>query len=390
MIPFEEAYSKVMESAVLMGTERIPLDNALHRILAEDVISDVDMPPFNKAAVDGYACRSQDLHLDLEVIELIPAGVEPVKKIGKGECSKIMTGARVPDGADTVIMVEHTQMLEDNKIRFAKGKSGSNICSLGEDVKKNSIVITKGSLIRPQEIAIMASTGNTHPNVFKPVDVAVISTGDELVEPDQKPGPSQIRNSNAMQLLSQIESIGCKSIYSGIAKDNKNAIEEKITVSLSGSDVVILSGGVSMGDYDYVPQVFNELGIEIIFKSVAIQPGRPTVFCKKDHQRIFGLPGNPVSSFILFEILVKPFLYKMMGHDFRPRIFRMPMSKSYSRRKSVRKSLLPVMFSDDGVIPVEYHGSAHIHAYTGTDAVVIVDIGKTEIAKGEIVDVRQI
>jgi molybdopterin molybdotransferase len=154
--------------------------------------------------------------------------------------------------------------------------------------------------------------------------------------------------------------------------------------------VVILTGGVSMGEYDYVPAVMKELDVEILFKSIAIQPGRPTVFGKRGGQFIFGLPGNPVSSFVLFEIMVKPFLRKMMGNNDKPVLFKLPMGKKYIRKKTGRKSMLPVEIKEGKVFPVEYHGSAHIHSYTKTQGVISIEIGATEIMEGEFIDVRPI
>ncbi len=391
MISFEEAYSTVIRAAKIVDLEKVTLEDSLNRILAEDVISDVDMPPFNKAAVDGFACRKEDLADELRIIEMIPAGRSPVKKVEANQCAKIMTGAMVPQGADTVIMVEHTKLIDENKIKFIREKTSINICYLAEDVKRGETVLKKGLRIKPQDIAVMASVGYVNPLVYRKVTVGVISTGNELVEPDKRPVQSQIRNSNASQLVAQINRLGLKAHYFGIALDTPESTHKMITRALAESDVILLTGGVSMGDYDYVPKIFEELGIHIFFKSVAIQPGRPTLFCEKEGKYLFGLPGNPVSSFVLFEILVKPFLFKLMGHDYHVFTVRAPMGIDYFRKKSTRKSLLPVLLREDGkVYPVEYHGSAHIHSYVKTDGVIIIEIGDTELLKGEMVDVRQI
>ncbi|MCD4664912.1 MAG: molybdopterin molybdotransferase MoeA [Bacteroidales bacterium] len=391
MIKFEEALEIVEKSAFRLETERIDLNESLNRILAEDVKSDMEMPPFNKSAVDGYACKKEDLLNEMEVIEIIPAGKEPRKAVGINQCSKIMTGAPMPDGADTVLMVEDVEDITGNRIRYLKDKVKDNICYRGEDIKEGEIVIKKGTLIKPQQIAVMATAGCVNPIVYRQVRIAVISTGDELVEPGIKPAPSQIRNSNAYQLLSQVKNVGAIPNYIGIALDTEESTRQMLKKAFEDNDIILLTGGVSMGDYDYVPQVLNELGVKIFFKSIAVQPGRPTVFGTRDKQFIFGLPGNPVSSFVQFELLVKPLIYKLSGFDYKLMKIKLPMGKEYSRKRSARLSWLPVQISNNGeVFPMDYHGSAHINSLTEADGMISVPIGKTELKKGDLVDVRQI
>lgn len=391
MIHFEEAYRIVTESAPLQETETIDFELSPGRVLAADIMADMAMPPFDKSAVDGYACRRDDIDGELEMVEVIPAGKAPKTSLKKGQCAKIMTGAMVPQGANMVLMVEHTEETASGRIRFVAPKSSNNICYRAEDINQGDVVLTKGTLVKPPQIAVMASVGCVNPLVYKQPRVGIISTGDELVEPHKKPQASQIRNSNASQLVAQVKRAGCIPSYQGIALDTAESTRKTIQKALQENDVIILTGGVSMGDFDYVPQILKEEGIEIRFKSLAVQPGRPTVFGVKGEQMFFGLPGNPVSSFVQFELLVKPLLYKMRGHDFKSVILKMPMGNPYQRRKSERKSFIPVQFTPDGkVVTVAYHGSAHIHSYIHADGLVAVEIGKTELREGEIVDVRQI
>jgi len=400
MISFKEALSIVQQAAIPMVTEKCPLAQCPGKVLALDVRSDIDMPPFNKSAVDGFACRKNDLALKentsvraghappIQVMETIAAGTVPKRKIGPGQCARIMTGAIVPEGADTVIMVEFTEETEDGRIIYKKKKTTANICYLGEDLRKGEIVLTKGTLIGAPEIAVLASVGATEPEVFIKPRIAVISTGDELVEPDKTPGPAMIRNSNSAQLIAQAKRMHINALDLGIARDMEEDLYNIIEKGLEKADVVLLTGGVSMGDYDYVPAVMQKAGIEILFKSIAIQPGRPTVFGRKRDQFIFGLPGNPVSSFVLFELLVKPFLFKLMGHDFHAPLISLPMGETYTRNKSTRKSILPVTIRESHVYPVNYHGSAHIHSYINATGMVAIEIGTTTLNKGETVDVR--
>ncbi len=390
MILFEEALNIVSDIKYKKDTEHINFISSLNRVLAEDIKSDVSMPPFDKSAVDGYACRKEDLRDILTVVEVIPAGKTPEKTIYKGQCSKIMTGAPVPEGADTVIMVEDIEEVGNNKIKYLKDNVKDNVCYLGEDIEKGDTVLRKGTLIQPQHIAVLASAGGYKPLVYKQVRVAVISTGDELVEPEITPSTSQIRNSNAYQLLAQIEKTGALPEYTGIALDTEESTREMLTKAFENNDVVLLTGGVSMGDFDHVPKVLKELGVKLKFKSIAVQPGRPTVFGEREKQFIFGLPGNPVSSFVQFELLVKPLIYGMTGFEYKPVAIKLPMGKEYIRKKSKRLSWLPVEITDGEVFPLEYHGSAHINALTGADGLISIAIGETKLEEGRKVDVRLI
>lgn len=388
MIPFEEAYKTVLSQDWERKTEKVTLMGSLNRTLAEDVYSDMDMPPFDKSAVDGYACRKADLEKPLSVIETIPAGKVPLLPLTEGECSKIMTGAMIPMGCDTVIMIEDTETNRDKKVIFTKERTAANICQKGEDIKKGELVLARGSHITPPMIAVMASAGIVNPRVSVRPRVGVIATGNELNEPDVFPAEGMIRNSNAWQIIAQLEQLNIFGKYYGIAHDTRESLQKIIGNALEENDVIILSGGVSMGDFDFVPEVFEECGIVILFKSIAIQPGKPTVFGRKENQFVFGLPGNPVSSFVLFEILVHPFLMKLMGSTSSSADVILPMGTSYNRKKSVRKSLLPVNIIRGEIFPLEYHGSAHIHAYTSAHGIIAIEQGTTEIKKGERLHVR--
>ena len=391
MIAFEEALNTVLLSAKLLSTEPVFLDQSLKRILARDVFSDMDMPPFNKSAVDGYACHKTDLLSPLTVVEVIPAGVVPEKIIGKGQCSKIMTGAMVPEGVDVVIMVEDTVEISKGEILFVGQKTGVNICYRAEDIRSGDKVLDAGTLICPSHIAVLAAVGCAMPLVYRQPVVAILSTGDELVEPAMKPKLSQIRNSNAAQLTAQITSMNAIPVYLGIVPDVEEQTRKAIEQALSKADVVLLTGGVSMGDYDLVPRILHEQKVEILFESIAVQPGKPTVFGVRDRKYIFGLPGNPVSSFVQFEMLVKPLLYAISGHTYCPIQLKLPLAVDYTRRNNQRRAFVPVTIQHLGEVePIEYHGSAHIHAYVSAHGIMSVPPGITHIKKGDLVDVRSL
>jgi molybdopterin molybdotransferase len=391
MITFVEAFKIVMESVFETKTETIPFTDSCGRILDEDIMSDIDMPSFNRSAVDGYACQRIDINNELEVIEVIPAGKKPMQIVGKNQCSKIMTGAIVPDGCDVVFMVEESKNFSNGKIRFTGTDLKLNISVKGEDVRTGDIVLKKGKLIQPQDVAVMASVGHTKVNVKKKPKVGIISTGDELIDPSGIPAISQIRNSNAYQLNAQVTRAGGTGIEYGIAHDNENITYEMILKAIHECDIVIITGGVSMGDFDFVPGVLKRAGVEILFDRVNVQPGKPTTFGVHSKTIVFGLPGNPVSSFIQFEMLVRPLINRMMGYTWISREQKLPLAENYERKSSERMGLIPVYINKDmEVVPVDFHGSAHITALSYSDGIITMKPGIRSLKKGEFVNVRQI
>lgn len=391
MISFESALELVLQTSFRTGREKVRFTDALNRVLAEDIRADADMPSFNKSAVDGYACRAQDLGSELQVLESIAAGMEPVHSIGAGQCAQIMTGAKLPSGADTVIMVENVIITGANRIRCTQVENKANIRYAGEDQKKGEIILSCGTVVTAQVIGILASVGHVAVEVSTKARVGIISTGDELVEPDQVPSGPVIRNSNAYQLMAQVRNAGSDPTYYGIAADNESSLTEVITRAASGNDITLLTGGVSMGEFDYVPAVLEKAGFDIVFRTINIQPGKPTLFAKKDQCFIFGLPGNPVSSFFQFELLVKPLINKICGSGEIIHAFQMSLGVDYIRKNSSRATIVPVKFVPGSIaIPVEFHGSGHLNSLAGTDGIILVQPGKEKLWKGEIVDVRPV
>jgi molybdopterin molybdotransferase len=391
MIAFEDALRIIGSEPVCAVKEKTALDSSLGRILAEDIISDIDMPPFNRSAMDGYACRRSDLGERLEIVGTLSAGETSGTVIGRNQCSRIMTGAKVPDGADCVVMIEHTIKDGENHVIFTGSKTADNIAFMAEDVSKGDVVLPRGCLIRPQHIAILASAGLTAPLVYARPRVVVITTGNELVEPGEKLSGTLIRNSNGPQLMAQVMMTGVHAQYAGIIRDSPEDLQTAVDSAIESFDMVIITGGVSMGDFDYVPSVLKDCGVRLFFEKVAVKPGRPTIFGCKDDVFVFGLPGNPVSSFTIFELMVKPLIYRMMGHDYAAPGLRLPMGVDFSREKADRISWIPVIIDEDGqVFPEDYHGSAHIHALVKSSGLLGVAEGVFSFKKGDIVNVRQI
>lgn len=391
MIAFEKAVEIVRANAAVLHAESIPIEECLNRVLRQDVLSDVDMPPFDKAAMDGYACRRQDVGDALEVIEVIPAGKSPQRALGSRQCAKIMTGAMLPDGADCVIIVEEVEETAANTIRFMGGLTAPNISRKASDVVAGQTLVRSGVRIGPAEVASLALAGCVWPRVSRKPRIGIIATGDELVEPDAVPGSSQIRNSNACQLMAQCLQFGCAPVYYGIAKDAKDIIAGMLEKARQENDVILITGGVSMGDFDLVPSLLEESGIRIYFEKVAIQPGKPTVFGRTGEQAVFGLPGNPVSSFTVFETLVKEFLAVAMGLRNHVRTTRCRLARALKRENCARMAWVPVRITPEGfAVPVEYHGSAHITSMTGADGITSIPVDTYEVPEGSAVDVRQI
>ena len=388
MISFQDALKTVLNTKLQLGTEKVSLLQAQGRVLAENSISDINMPPFNKAAMDGFAIRESDISNELTIIETVAAGQTPTKSVEAGQATKIMTGAPVPEGADFVIQVELSELVDAQTVRFT-GRTKNNIIPFAEDVKAGDIVLNKGELMDARHMAVLASVGCVNPLVYKQPKVGIFSTGDEIVEPEYKPNASQIRNSNGNQLVAQVMQCNALPLYFGIVKDTYEETFNAIKTGLETCDVLLISGGVSMGDFDFVPKVLSDLGVTILFDSVAVQPGKPTTFGLKDDKIIFGLPGNPVSSFVQFEILVKPLLYKLMGSHAPNKTIKLPLGKPFVRKKAERLEFLPITISDEGkVYRIEYHGSAHIFALPNAHGLAQINEGIKELNEGDLVDVR--
>lgn len=392
MISFAKAHEIMTSSVCVLGTETVPLTDAPGRVLAEDVVCDVNMPPFDKSAMDGFACRQQDLPGVLTVIEEIPAGHLPRKTIGAGECARIMTGAPVPAGANIVIMFEDTEPAGPDRIRFTGPRSSSNICPKGEDVRAGDTVLEKGSILTPARMGVLcAAIGKTGVLVYRRPRVALIATGDELVEPWQQPPAAGIRNTNSYQLSAQIHDMGATAVYHGIVADRRDDLLAAVRKGGAESDLLLLSGGVSTGAYDFVPEVLEETGYTLLFRSVAMQPGKPTLFGTGESGFCCGMPGNPVSTFVVFELLLKPFLYGLMGHAYNPRLIPAELGSDIVLKKAERQLTIPVVFAEPGtVVPLDYHGSAHIHAIARADGLLVIPAGIREWKKGTRVHVRPI
>jgi molybdopterin molybdotransferase len=310
---FEEARRIILESVETLSPERVKLLESCGRILAEEVVAPWNLPRFSNSAMDGYAVRAEDCGAVLRVTDFVAAGGSTAKVVTAGTAIKIMTGAAVPDGCDSVVPFEDAEESEGTVRTTGVVKPGQHIRIAGEDVREGETVLTAGRLVRPFEINMLASFGKEYVTVVRQARVAIVATGDELVELGETPGKGQIVDSNAYSIAAAVSALGAIPTIVGIARDNIASHREKLKEGLE-ADVLITSAGVSVGDRDFVREVLEEMGVKTVFWRVKVKPGKAMAFGVKDGRPVFALPGNPVSSMLTFEEFAAPALLKMMGH----------------------------------------------------------------------------
>ncbi len=393
MINFEEARNIVLDSVSALEPVQVPILDALGLVAAEDVVSTERIPPFDNSAMDGYAVRSEDIAgaseqepVELKVLMDLPAGQHTDQQVGRGEAIRIMTGAPMPPGADTVVQVELTGRTDGGVKILQEHKEGRNIRRAGEDIAIGQKVLEIGDEITPAKIGLLASVGRSKVEVVRRPVVAILATGDELLEAGEPLVPGKIRSSNSYTLSSQVRACGAEPKYLGIARDTMDDVREHFKQGLS-ADMIISSAGVSIGDYDYVKDALKELGVEFKFTKVAIKPGKPTVFGLLGNKPVFGLPGNPVSSMVTFEQFVRPAILKIMG---RRRLLRPVVAAILEediKKKPERMSLLRAVARKDGdkyyVTTTGPQGSGILVSMDHANAIIIFNRGIERLRKGE-------
>lgn len=389
MIPLSQAFDLVIQNTGRLPAENVELLQASGCVLAEDVVSELDQPPFARSSMDGYALRAEDAAqapAQLLVVGFIPAGVFPDIKIEKGKAAKIMTGAPLPPGADSVQMIEKTRPVAGNRVEILEAVSpGKNVSPRGSEAVAGQVVASAGSFISPAVIGLLAAVGKSEVPVYRRPAVAIIATGDELIDLTQTPAPGQIRNSNSLALAAQVAKLGARADLLGVARDQHQQIRELLHRGLA-YDVVLLTGGVSMGDLDLVEDVFAELGVQVFFNQVAVKPGKPVVFARLGEKLIFGLPGNPVSAATTFELLARPALRKLMGFSvYQNQIVAAQLEASIKNR-SQREYYAPAKAWYDGrqfrVRPLESKGSGDQATYAQSNCYLICPREEMELRAG--------
>jgi molybdopterin molybdotransferase len=388
MIDLEKAFSIIDSIQPLNRTEEADISRACGRVLASELFAPFDSPPFNKSAMDGFVIQADDDAEKFEIIETVAAGSVAEKKLTKSCCARIMTGAALPAGAARVIRFEYAEE-KNGFMRVVKEESSPNIIFKGENIKKGSLLLEK-KRIGPVECAVLASAGIRHVKVQKKIQTGIISTGTELAEPGTELKPGQIYNSNGYQLEAQALSAGCMVNNYGIVEDDKAALGSVVSRALEADDLIIISGGVSEGDFDFIPELLEEKGAEVLFYKVAVKPGKPVLLCRKDTKLIIGLPGNPVSTFIMFEIFIKAVISKLYGLEYKPFISRAKLLHQLARKAADRTEFIPVLCENGTVRGLNYKGSADINSLAAANGLVVMEKGVCELPEGELVYVRQI
>jgi len=409
MLTVAEAQQLVQANVQALPPRSIPLAEALGLTLAETIASDVDSPPHDKSVVDGYAIRFDDLvdgQADLKVIEEVTAGQVPTRSLGFGEATRIMTGAPIPEGADVVVMVERTTMLDAETVRLIDPKlnRGRNITRRGSSMRAGDVVLEAGRTLRPSLIGLAAEVGRSALSVFARPRVAVLATGNELVDASQLPRAGQIRNSNGPMLAAMVASTEAEPIELGVARDERDDLRRAITAGLE-ADLLILSGGVSAGVLDLVPSVLAELGVRQVFHKVSVKPGKPIWFGlrigsagDRASTPVFGLPGNPVSGLVCFELFVRPAILRLMRHVDGVRTTEKARLGKPFVHQGDRPTYWPgVCESSAGgngtsnslptATPLAWHGSGDLRGIVPADCLICFPAGDKEHAAGEIVEI---
>lgn len=391
MILVEEAV-RIIQDAVrpTERTETAPLLESRGRVLAAAAVSDVEIPPFRRVTMDGYAVIAADGAGAFEVVEDVPAGVFPRVRLTPGKVAKVMTGAPLPEGADAVVPVEDTggyvSVGQKADIKKPVG-TGKNFATQGEDVKIGDTVLAAGTFIRPPEMALLASVGCDPVPVYRLPRVAMLATGDELVDPTQKPGLGQIRNTNTYAILGQLQALGIKPDLLGVGRDNDHSLAEKLAQG-AAYDFLIVTGGVSEGDRDLVPAALEAQGYRLLVHKVRVKPGKPLVFgASADGRFVFGLPGNPVSSMVAFELFAGPALRRYCRVPGRlVNMVDAVVGFDFSRKNAGRQEYLPVNVTTSNgeylARGVGYHGSGHFAALTRANGLIMLPVDRKEVKSG--------
>lgn len=397
MLRASEALSIILNAVKPCGTITCSLQHVHGFALATDVVASENVPAFDNSAMDGFAVKAEDVQnapASLRVVGEIPAGSVAAQILQHGEAMRIMTGAKIPLGADAVVPQEWTEDVDEHTIKILRTVSSChNVRRAGADIAKGTIVLRSGSLLRPQEIGVLASLGKRFVEVYRKPTVAVLTTGSEIVDLEKPLPDGKIRNSNLFTLSALLQELHCEVLSLGIAHDNHVDLKHKISRGLQEADMLITSGGVSVGKYDFVKEVFKELAIETQFSKVNIKPGMPLVFGVHGITPVFGLPGNPVSSMVTFLQFVKPALHKMTGCQQPDNAITLLAHLTEDIRKTdgKRHYIRGILESSNGSLSVRTTGSQvsnKVTSLVAANCLIIIPEEKEHVRSGEQVEVQ--
>jgi len=385
MLPIERGLEIVMSVAKSqerpdrMPVESVQLRDSVRRILRDDVLSDADSPPFDKAIRDGFAVRVEDLDsipVVLSVVGESRAGLAADVTVERGQCCEIMTGAPLPAGSNAVVMVENTERVSPNSVRILRGvRENEGLLRRGAEARQGELILRSGRRIGLADLGLLAGNGKSTVLVSAKPSVAVIATGDELVEVEETPKPDQIRNSNSYTICAQVEEAGARPTALGIARDDLDDLRRKICQGLE-QDILIVSGGVSVGKYDLVEKVFAEFGVEVLFDKIAMKPGKPTVFGHRGQTYVFGLPGNPISTMVAFHMFVRPLiLFLLKAENTAPKVLEAKL-EAPAKCDPERAALVPALVRFDGgqywIRPAPWKGSSDLVGLSRANALIMI------------------
>jgi len=385
MIPYDEAI-RIVDASLAGCTlpwERVAARRAVGRVLAADQVSRLDLPPFDRSAMDGYAVPEGEERDEYRLVGIVAAGQVSTARLEAGTTVKVMTGAPVPPGTLKVVKVEDTEC-DGSTIRVHRHSSTRHVCPQGEDVLAGDTILASGTVLTPRHIANLISCGVVEVAVVRRPRVAILCTGDEIADSPDDLSPGCIMNANGPLLGALAERCGLEVVREEIVPDRLEDTRAAIASSLEIADIIAASGGVSVGDFDYVPAALAELGLRLLFAGVAIKPGKPIAYATDGSRALFGLPGNPVAAYLTFHLFLLRAAARMVGSS--PGLGERPllMAQDYSRRDTARREYVPATLDEGGAVcPIEYHGSAHLMALSGMDGLFVMPVGVERIGSGE-------
>jgi molybdopterin molybdotransferase len=393
----DEALAMVEAIELRLGSEPVGLGEALGRVPARDLAARVDQPPFDKSAMDGFAYARPGAGLaargeSFRLVGSVAAGGRRPPRIGPGECLRIMTGAPVPEGAAAVQRLERASA-SGSEVRIMEAEEETNIVARGSNKRAGESLFPRRPL-RAQDIGILAANGFGELDCARRPRVAVLSTGDELRAAEGGAGlagplgDGLIFDSNGPQLVAQARAAGCEARFCGIVPDEEEALVAAIQAAAADAELLIVSGGVSAGDFDFVPRAAVRAGFGILFHGLAMKPGKPALLGRREDRFIYGMPGNPLSAFVNFEVIARPLLMRLMGLRYEPATARVRMAEAVARRETDRVEFLPVAMLRGMAWPVRYTGSTMLDALASASGLVRLEIGQSELGKGEETDAR--
>ena len=371
---------------IKLPTERIPVCQAAGCILADDQLSVLDIPPFDKSAMDGFAIPAGDQCDEYYILETVAAGDMPKQKLAAGTAVKVMTGAPVPEGTAKVVMIEKTSEA-DGKVRIVTPDSARHICCKGEDIRWGDVVLQAGTILGPADIGNLISVGITNINVPRRVQISIISTGNEIVDCREELVAGKIMNANGPMLSALCRRYGLDVVSERIVPDELDMTVASLKEAMEQADIVVLSGGVSVGQFDFVAEAMKRAGLTIHFDRLAVKPGKPMTFASSDGKAVMGLPGNPVAVYLMFHLFVLYAARILSDRKTELVLTSLPLGFEFHRRKADRMAFIPCRLGRNGSLAkIDYHGTAHLMALSGSDGSFVVPKAITQLSAGESVD----